>query len=89
MRVNHGISRPVRITVFDSPGGDRKDDFAVIEVSNPAGVPREGICVGTFEKTTQPGGSAYSYDPVRVYFTGQPRGLDGKVSRIKVEGLLR
>jgi hypothetical protein len=62
-----------RITVFDSPDGHRSDDYCVITVIRAS--PR--YVVGTFERT-------FSDDVVEVRYT--PRnGLDGKVSRIRID----
>lgn len=60
------------IRVYDSPDGNTNDDFTIINVkrSNP------DYIINTFERT-------YEDEYVRVTFI-RNNGLDGKVSRIKI-----
>ena len=61
------------ITVFDSPDGKMDDDFCVIRVKRYT----NDYCVGTFERS-------YEDEYVSVSFA-RKNGLDGKVSRIRID----
>jgi hypothetical protein len=71
-----GIAKPgTRIRVYDSPSADLTDDYAVIDILPD--LPPEGACVSTFEQSVLRPGYRMSY--VRK------DGLDGKISRVKVQ----
>ncbi|VVP55412.1 hypothetical protein PS862_05683 [Pseudomonas fluorescens] len=74
--VLRGIAKGSRLTVFDSPEGNRQDDYSIIDVKRDIGL-NERIVVGSFEKTQDTGD--YS---IRHF---NNNGLDGKISRIHVE----
>ncbi|PSL44184.1 hypothetical protein CLV51_10649 [Chitinophaga niastensis] len=60
------------IRVYDSPDGATNDDFCIVNVKRP--IPE--YVIGTFERT-------YEDEFVRVTFI-RNNGLDGKISRIRV-----
>jgi len=62
-----------RLTIFDSPEGNRDDDWTEIFIKKEFDV----YCVGTFEQN-------YEDEVVQVVFH-QVNGLDGKVSRIEID----
>ncbi|MGJ7514521.1 fibronectin type III domain-containing protein [Pseudomonas baetica] len=70
-----GIPKGTRITVYDSKTGN-EDDFAIIDVTKDTDL-IEGIVVGSFEQT-----SITPYYNIRSF---RNNGIDGKVSRIKIE----
>lgn len=60
------------IRVYDAPNGDMSDDFCIVQVKRPA----PEYVVDTFERT-------YEDEFVRVTFI-RNNGLDGKISRIRI-----
>lgn len=71
-----GMKAGQRITFYDSPGGSLNDDFAVLNIDRD--IPWDSpVTVGSFEQRIT--GSHF-----RMAYSGG-NGLDGKVSRIKVE----
>ena len=60
------------ISVFDHPRGNRTDDFCVIQVKQSS----PEYTVGTFERSYEDAYALVSY--------GRKNGLDGKVSRIRI-----
>jgi len=60
------------IRVYDSPDGNTGDDFCIVNVKRPS----PEYIVGSFERT-------YEDEYVRVTFI-RNNGLDGKISRIRV-----
>lgn len=71
-----GIAKPgTRIRVYDSPGADLTDDYAIIDILS--NLPAEGVCVSTFEQSVA--GSGYRMSYVRK------NGLDGKISHVRVQ----
>lgn len=97
VRLQAGIGRPLRISVFDSPAALRNDDFTIIEVRRPDLITPNGLCVGTFERAgsiDDRGSFRIGPNPpappvVTIYFSGQARGLDGKISHVRIEALPR
>lgn len=61
------------ISVYDSPGGSTKDDFCIIRVKRSS----PEYTVATFERS-------YEDDYVLVSYA-RKNGLDGKVSRIRID----
>lgn len=74
--VLRGIARGSRLTVYDSPEGNRQDDYSIIDVKRDIGL-NERIIVNSFERTQNT--DDYS---VRHF---NNNGLDGKISRIHIE----
>jgi hypothetical protein len=68
----YNVRPGAEIRVFDSPEGAMNDDFCVVNVKRQA----PEYTVDTFERT-------YEDEYVRVTFV-RNNGLDGKISRIKV-----
>jgi len=66
------VRRGCVISVFDAPNGSTTDDFCVIQVKRSS----PEYTVGTFERS-------YEDDDVLVSYA-RKNGLDGKVSRIRV-----
>ncbi|NML40028.1 hypothetical protein HHL17_22695 [Chitinophaga sp. G-6-1-13] len=69
----YGVRRDCQITVFDSPDGAMNDDFAIVNVKKIS----PEYTVNTFERS-------YEDDTVVVSFI-RNNGLDGKISRIKID----
>jgi chitodextrinase len=74
--VLRGIASGSRLTVYDSPEGNRQDDYSIIDVKRDIGL-NERIVVNSFERTQNT--DDYS---VRHF---NNNGLDGKISRIHIE----
>ncbi|MBS0027782.1 hypothetical protein ACTJJ0_03890 [Chitinophaga sp. 22321] len=68
----YGVRPGCEITVYDSPDGSMSDDFSIINVKRVS----PEYTVDTFERS-------YEDDYVVVSFI-RNNGLDGKVSRIKI-----
>ena len=81
LRIGKTASANTRITVFDSPSGSQDDDYTVIEVVNPNFMEDQGYCLRSFEQNfdTPNANQGIFVD----YF--RHNGLDGKVSRVRVE----
>lgn len=73
------VSEPRRmvLTLFDSPGEKKDDDWARIVVSDATLIPAEGVCVGSFERPFGRNGISIERHP--------DNGLDGKVSVIYLD----
>ena len=73
------VSEPRRmtLTLFDSPGEKKDDDWARIVVSDATLIPPEGVCVGSFERPFNRNGISLERHP--------DNGLDGKVSVIYLD----
>jgi hypothetical protein len=71
-----GIRKGTRIKLYDSPSGDRQDDYAIIDAKRDIGID-ERVVISTFEQTSDT--ADYSIRFMRN------NGLDGKVSRIEVD----
>lgn len=71
-----GIGKGTRITLYDSPSGNKEDDFAIIDVKRDIGI-NENVVVGSFQVTQQ------TSDYAIRYFRNN--GADGKISRIQIE----
>lgn len=72
-----GIPKGTRLTVFDSSSGSGEDDRTYIDVKRDIGLNENNIIIGSFEKSMET-------DAVKVTRV-RNNGLDGKVSRIKIE----
>ncbi|WP_260957627.1 hypothetical protein [Pseudomonas citri] len=68
-----GVKAGTRISIYDSPDGNLKDDHAYIDVKRDIGID-ESVVIGTFERNDD--NADYKLAYVRN------NGLDGKVSRI-------
>jgi hypothetical protein len=71
-----GAKKGARITLYDSPSGNREDDWYFIEVKRDIGM-NERVVVPSFEESKD------TSDYRAVYLRNN--GLNGKVSRIRVE----
>ncbi|MGN7824113.1 hypothetical protein ACTJJB_28580 [Chitinophaga sp. 22536] len=69
----YGVRQGCRITVYDSPDGATNDDFSIVNVKRTS----PEYTVDTFERS-------YEDDTVVVAFI-RNNGLDGKISRIKID----
>ena len=72
-----GVAKGTRITLFDSPTGSQKDDYVIIDVKRDIGINENNIVIGSFEKNFE-----NSTFKIRAFYHN---GLDGKVSRVKIE----
>ena len=72
-----GIKKGTQITFYDSPDGNMQDDYAVVDIKRDIGRDKV-VKVNTFEQ------SFYSNDDYQIVWV-KNNGLDGKVSRVKVE----
>lgn len=70
-----GIERGTRITLFDSPTGNREDDHIVIDVKRDIGT-HEKVVVSSLEQNS-------TTDAYRAVYV-RNNGLNGKVSRVEV-----
>ncbi|MGK0150806.1 phosphatidylinositol-specific phospholipase C domain-containing protein [Pseudomonas putida] len=72
-----GVKKGTRITFFDSPSGDMQDDYAIVDIKRDIG--RDKLLkIKTFEQ------NVYNDNDYHMVWV-KNNGLDGKVSRIKVE----
>ncbi|MGV5526445.1 hypothetical protein [Pseudomonas sp. XP1] len=72
-----GVKKGTRITFFDSPSGDMQDDYAIVDIKRDIG--RDKVLgINTFEQ------NVFDNDEYHMVWV-KNNGLDGKVSRIKVE----
>ncbi|WP_343745863.1 hypothetical protein [Chitinophaga sp.] len=69
----YGVRQGCRITVYDSPDGATNDDFSIVNVKRIS----PEYTVDTFERS-------YEDETVVVSFI-RNNGLDGKISRIKID----
>lgn len=64
----------LNLQIYDHPDAKRNDDFVIIYILDPTQIPREGLCIPSFEA---------NFDRNGVFMWRQPRnGLDGKVSAL-------
>lgn len=70
-----GVKAGTRVTLYDSPSGDRQDDYAIIYIKKDADL--GGFSIPSFEREVD--NADY-----RLVFS-RNNGLDGKVSRVKIE----
>ena len=72
-----GVPAGTLITLFDDPDGNLQDDRTIIEVKRDIGL-EERVVVGNLEDTNS------NYLDYRIYHFNN-NGLNGKISRIKIE----
>lgn len=70
-----GIDKGTRITLFDSPSGNREDDHLIIDVTRDIGI-HEKVVVGSLEQNL-------TTDAYRARYV-RNNGLEGKLSRVEV-----
>jgi hypothetical protein len=78
LRVLTSAKRGTQVRVYDSPDGRTDDDYAIINILDPARFEENGLCLRSFQEERNDTGRG-------ITLTYVPKnGLDGKVSRVKV-----